>query len=116
MIALIIKYLLPIKLVAAAIAVAVAYWFVWDTGRGFERALWESASAEEVSRQRDISEDAQRASEVAAGRLLKSEATRRSLVRRLRNEATLDPDADAMCINPAGSLRLNAIGGNADPD
>jgi len=102
-------------LVLASLA-AGAYWFVWDTGRGFERARWERISAEEVARQAEIMEDAHAAGELAAERLLNSETRRRELVRRLSNEALKDPRADDTCLGPAGVMRLNSVGNQAQPD
>ena len=54
--------------------------------------------------------------EVAAGRLMKSEAERMKLVRRLSNEALQDTNADATCVGPAGVLRLNTLGRKANTD
>lgn len=100
-----------VKYAAIALAASLAYWFVWDTGRGFERGRWERATQVELRRQADATEDARVASEVAAGRLLASEAERQKLLRRLRDEALADDNAGNACIGAAGVMRLNSIGG-----
>lgn len=104
------------KYIAIALLAAVAYWFVWDTGRGFERGRWERATVVELQRQQTILDAAQMASEIAAGLLLDSEAVRSKLVRRLSNEAANDTGADNACITPAGVVRLNSVGGEANTD
>ena len=100
-------------LILAALA-AAAYWFVWDTGRGFERARWEAVMAAEVSRQAEIIEAAAVASEVAAALLLSAEGRRLALVRRLQNEARNSTDADACGLGAAGVLRLNTLSGRSN--
>lgn len=104
------------RYIAIALIAVGAYWFVWDTGRGFERGRWEAATQVEQDRQRDIAEASREASEVAAGVLLSMEAERSKLLRRLKNEASHDPGADNACLTPAGSLRLNSVGDQADVD
>ena len=100
-------------LVIAALA-AAAYWFVWDTGRGYERARWEAAMAAEVARQAEIVNAALEASRIAAGLLMDAEDQREELVRRLQREAHKSPSADAVCLGADSIMRLNTIGGDAE--
>lgn len=102
------KYLIFIALAAGA------YWFVWDTGRGFERARWETAMAKEVSRQQTIIDAALVASEEAAALLLSAEDQRVALVRKLSNAALSAPNSGNPCLDAASILRLNALGGKTN--
>jgi len=96
--------------------IGVGYWWIWDTGREYERAVWVEASANEVARQDEINDIAREEAEILAEQLLSVQEERRALLRRLRNEARNDAGADVACIGPAGILRLNSVGGAPDTD
>ncbi len=102
------KYLL-----FAALA-AMAYWFVWDTGRGFERARWEAAMATEVARQQEIADAFRDSSRLLAEQLLDSTEERGTLLRRLQREARDATDADACGLGAAGVMRLNNLSGSTE--
>lgn len=100
-------------LIIAALA-AAAYWFVWDTGRDFERGRWETKMSAEVSRQQDITDEFRALSESLAEQLLSSNEQRESILRRLQREARDAPDADACGLGASSVMRLNNLNGSPE--
>lgn len=98
------------KYVALAALAFGAYWYVWDTGRDFERSKWETAMAAEAARIDRILDVAQDYSEALAGQLTDADRVRSDLIRRLQHAARTSPNADRVCLDADGVMRLNQIG------
>jgi hypothetical protein len=108
--------LIPWKYVALVTAALFAFWFVRNMGVLAERDRWEAATAVEVARQAEIASDAQRASALAAVRLMASEDARTELMRRLRDAAKRSPNAGRECLDVDSVMRLNSLRNNTPPE
>jgi len=109
MIGLLIKYALPLKAFAILAIAAFAYYYVWDTGRDYERAKWEVAMNAERERQDHLMDLARKHGAVLAGALHAAEIERSDLLRRMQNEARNAPNAGDACLDADGVMRLNSL-------
>jgi len=89
-----------------------AYWYVWDTGRDFERAKWEAAMIEEQARGIERLENAYAYGALLADELHAAGLQRGDILRRLQNAARNSPNAGAACLDADGVLRLNTFRGD----